>query len=83
MTVELYHIAGNTHGDALLMAYLPAQRILVEADAYSPGRAYQPFSPSLLEDIQRRGLRVDRIVPIHGGVVAFDELVKTAAAMTN
>ena len=81
MTVELYHIEGNPHGDALLMAYFPQQRLLVQADAYSPGRDYQPFAANVLENVQRRNLGVDRIVPVHGGVVGFDDLVSTVEAM--
>lgn len=80
MMVELYHIAGNPHADTLLMAYLPRQRLLVEADAFSPGRDYQPYAANLLENIEERGLRVDRILPIHGDVVPFEALVNTVRA---
>lgn len=76
MTVHLYHIAGNPHGDALLMAYLPRERLLVETDAYSPGGNFHPYAANLLENIRKRNLRVDRIVPTHGTVVPFAELVR-------
>lgn len=76
MEMRLYHIAGNPHGDAMLMAYLPRQRLLIEADAYSPGSTYQPYAANLLENLRRRNLRVDRIVPVHGTIVPFSELVK-------
>jgi glyoxylase-like metal-dependent hydrolase (beta-lactamase superfamily II) len=79
MTVNVYHIAGNPHGDALLMAYFPKERILVEADAYNPGSAVQPYAANLLENVERRRLRVDRIVPLHGAIVPFSELLKTRA----
>ena len=82
--VHLYHIAGSPHGDAMLMAYLPRERIVIEADAYSPGSTYHPYAANLLENIRKRSLRVDRIVPLHGTVVPFTELVKaTQAATTN
>lgn len=74
--VELYHIAGNPHGDTLLMAYLPRERILVQVDAFGPGSAVHPYAPNLLENIRSRNLRVDRIVPLHGIVVPFTDLVK-------
>jgi glyoxylase-like metal-dependent hydrolase (beta-lactamase superfamily II) len=77
MTVDLYHIAGNPHADTLLMAHFPKERILVEADVYSPGSAVQPYAANLLENIKKRNLKVDRIVPIHGTIVAFSELLKT------
>ncbi len=83
MTVHLYHVAGNPHADTLLMAYFPRQRILVEADAFSPGRDYQPFAANLLENIEERNLEVERIVPIHGGVVPYDALVSAARPGTS
>ena len=83
MTVALYHVAGSPHSDTMLMAYFPRERILVEADVYSPAAAVQPYAANLLENIKRRNLRVDRIVPIHGTVVPFSELLKTQATKTN
>jgi glyoxylase-like metal-dependent hydrolase (beta-lactamase superfamily II) len=77
MTVQLYRIDGNPHGDAMLMAYLPKERILVEVDAFSPGAAVQPYAANLLENITKRNLRVDRIVPLHGTIAPFSDLVKT------
>lgn len=73
-TVTLYHIAGNPHSDTMLMAYLPKARLLIEADAYSPGAAVQPYAANLLANVTRLGLRVDRIVPLHGSVVPFKAL---------
>ena len=83
MTVQLFHIAGNPHGDTMLMAYFPKERILVEADAFSPGAAVQPYAANLLENIKKHNLRVDRIVPLHGTIAPFSELVKTQAVKTN
>jgi glyoxylase-like metal-dependent hydrolase (beta-lactamase superfamily II) len=77
MTVALYHIAGNPHSDTQLMAYLPRERILIEADVYTPGAAAQPYAANLLENVRKRNLRVDRIVPIHGKIGSFGDLVKT------
>jgi glyoxylase-like metal-dependent hydrolase (beta-lactamase superfamily II) len=77
MTVALYHIAGSPHSDTQLMAYFPRERILVEADVYTPGAAVQPYAANLLQNIRKRNLRVDRIVPIHGKIGSFGDLVKT------
>lgn len=76
MTMKLYHVAGNPHADTLLMAYLPRERILVEADAFSPGAAVNPYAANLRENITKRGLKVDRIVPLHGAIVPYGELLK-------
>jgi len=44
--VVLYHLQGNEHDAAMLMAYLPAQKWLIEADAYSSNDAGAPlFGP--------------------------------------
>jgi glyoxylase-like metal-dependent hydrolase (beta-lactamase superfamily II) len=77
MTMKLYHVAGNPHADTLLMAYFPRERILVEADAFSPGAAVQPYAANLRENISKRGLKVDRIVPLHGAIVRYGELLKS------
>lgn len=82
MTVNLYTIEGNPHADTLLMAYFPRERLLVEADVYTPGAAVAPYAPNLLENIRKRSLRVDRIVPLHGKVVPFAELVKVVPVTT-
>lgn len=40
--VEIHRIANSPHNDGLLMVYLPAEKILIEADAYTPGPAAPP-----------------------------------------
>ncbi|HWI17137.1 MAG TPA: MBL fold metallo-hydrolase [Vicinamibacterales bacterium] len=79
-TVMLYHVAGNPHSDTMLMAYIPRDRLIIEVDAFSPGSAVQPYAPNLLENIQKRSLRVDKIVPLHGAIAPFSELVKVGGA---
>ena len=83
MTVNLYHVAGSPHTETMLMAYFPRERLLVEVDVFSPGAAVAPYAPNLLENVRKRNLRVDRIVPLHGKIVPFGELTKTVAVTTN
>jgi glyoxylase-like metal-dependent hydrolase (beta-lactamase superfamily II) len=84
--VEVHHIRGSQHAATLLMVYLPAERLLIEADVYSPPapNVTSPppaiFAPNLVANIDRLGLQVDRIVPIHGRVVPVSDL--RAAAQT-
>lgn len=84
-TIELYRIDGSQHSGSMLMAYLPAEKLLIEADLYSPPAPTAttvgpfPFAANLLDNIQRRGLEVERIVPIHGRVVPFADLQAAAA----
>jgi hypothetical protein len=75
MEMALYHLAGSTHGDGILAAYFPRERIYAEADVWNPGAQIQPHVRSLMEDIERRRLQIDRIVPLHGQQVRrFAEL---------
>jgi glyoxylase-like metal-dependent hydrolase (beta-lactamase superfamily II) len=83
MTVMLYHVAGNPHSDTMLMAYIPRDRLIIEVDAFSPGSQANPYAANLLENIQKRKLRVDRIVPLHGTVAPLAELVKVSGGKTN
>ncbi len=80
-TVEVYHLKGNPHHDGLIMAYLPKERLLIEADAYTPGlpnapppAQANPFSVNLVENIERLKLGVDHILPLHGRMVPAAEL---------
>jgi glyoxylase-like metal-dependent hydrolase (beta-lactamase superfamily II) len=66
-TVELHHVAGLEHSDAMLMAYLPKEKILFTAD-FNPPAEGQPVSPSiatLVENIERLQLDFDRHVTVH------------------
>jgi glyoxylase-like metal-dependent hydrolase (beta-lactamase superfamily II) len=83
-TVEIHHIAGNLHEDGLLMVYLPKEKLLIEADAYSPAppnapppAAVNPNSVNLADNISKLGLTVERILPLHGRIVPLAELHKT------
>jgi glyoxylase-like metal-dependent hydrolase (beta-lactamase superfamily II) len=76
MTVDLYRIAGSTHADTLLMAYFPKERLLVEADVFSPASAVQPYTANLMETIKKHDLKIDRIVPIHGAIAPYSEFLK-------
>jgi glyoxylase-like metal-dependent hydrolase (beta-lactamase superfamily II) len=79
-TIETYHLSGNAHSGSMLVVYLPAERLLIQADLYAPPAANAtapvvfPFAANLLEHIQRRGLQVDRVIGIHGRVVSLSEI---------
>ncbi len=79
-TVMLYHVAGNPHSDTMLMAYFPRDRVVVEVDAYSPGAGPHIYAANLLENIEKRKLRVDRIVPLHGTIGTFAEFRKAVGS---
>jgi glyoxylase-like metal-dependent hydrolase (beta-lactamase superfamily II) len=84
-TIEVYHVPGNPHNGNMLVVYLPAEKILIQADLYNPPAANAPpppgfpFAANLLDNIQRRGLQVERVVGIHGRPVPLSELQAAAA----
>ena len=79
--VEIHHIAGNPHHDGLLMVYLPKERLLIQADAYTPAPANappptspHPFNVNLADNITRLNLNVEQLLPLHGRIVPLAEL---------
>jgi glyoxylase-like metal-dependent hydrolase (beta-lactamase superfamily II) len=85
-TVELHHVRGNPHSASMLMVYLPAEKLLIEADVFTPPAAGAttpirvPFAANLLENIERLGLQVDYIVPLHGRIVPLSDLLAAVEA---
>lgn len=77
MTVHLCPIPGE-HSETMLMAYLPKERALVVIDVYEPVGAVHMFAARFIEDLKKRNLRVDRIVPLHGEIVPYARMVKDA-----
>jgi len=84
-TVEIRQIAGIQHADDMLMVYLPKEKFLIEADAYTPPAPNaapmsppSPFNISLADNIKQQGLAVDQILPLHGRMVPLAELHKAA-----
>ena len=78
--LDLHLIEGNPHATGMLMAYLPKEKILVEADLYTPPAPNTapiakptPAQMSLYNNVQRLKLPVDRIASIHGRVVPWSE----------
>ena len=70
--VVLYHVRGSTHGDTLLMAWFPRDRLLAQADLWLPGSRITPHAVAFAEDLAARGLKVEKHLALHGGVVKTD-----------
>jgi len=83
-TLELHHIRGNLHHDGLLMAYLPKQKVLIQADAFHPRPGAKPypappqFTVNLYENVQRLKLDVAQVLHIHGGSDPIAVVAKAA-----
>ena len=76
-TIEIHRLAGNGHNDAFAMVYLPAERILIQVDAWAPlapnappPPSVSPFATNLYENIQKLKLDVRQIAALHGPRVA-------------
>ena len=80
-SVEVHRIVGGPHNDAFLMVYLPREKLLIEADAFTPPAPNTPppavanaNNVNLVDNIERLKLPVDGILPLHGRVVPASEL---------
>jgi hypothetical protein len=70
----------------MLVAYLPKEKVLLEADGYNPQppaalrpNPPSPYTLSLADNIQRLKLDVQRIIPVH---YPADNRVVTMAELT-
>jgi glyoxylase-like metal-dependent hydrolase (beta-lactamase superfamily II) len=80
-TIELLRVADSNHSDTMLMAYLPKERLLIQADLFTPGppnapkpAQINPNNANLVDNLARLKRPVDRILPLHGRVVPVAEL---------
>jgi len=79
--IEIHRIVGGPHSESIAMVYLPRERLLIEADAFTPPPPNTPppalanaNNVNLVDNIERLKLAVDRILPLHGRVVPLAEL---------
>jgi hypothetical protein len=86
-SLEIHHVEGDNQKAGMMMVYLPKEKILVEADDFTPAapnspaagpRAYGYTVINLYQYVQRLKLDVSTIAPLHGFVVPFSELQKAA-----
>jgi glyoxylase-like metal-dependent hydrolase (beta-lactamase superfamily II) len=88
-TLEIFHEAGSMHNGGMLIVYFPKEKILEEADDYTPDLPEVPaptgirppvFEANLLKNIQTLKLDIVTVAPMHGIVVPFAEMQKSAAS---
>ena len=87
--IEIHRIASGDHSDTFIMAYMPKEKLLIEADAFTP---LPPNSPPpaqanpnhlvMVTNLERLKLSVDRILPLHGRVVPLADLYAAVKAPT-
>jgi len=83
--MQISYVHPLAHAEGMLVAYLPDDKILIEADLFdSPGSTLvnvsetaspNPASNSLLNHIRRLNLDVETIVPIHGQPVPWNDFM--------
>ena len=80
MEVRLYHLKENPREGTNLFAYVPRDRMIVQADMYDsggsaiPGAITSPITPRF------RKLNIALDVPVHGEIQTYDEVLRTIAS---
>jgi glyoxylase-like metal-dependent hydrolase (beta-lactamase superfamily II) len=74
--LELHWIKNSPHNDGILLAFLPKEKILIEADVYTPpaanapapaqGPAVNTSTVNLVDNAERLKLDFETILPLHG-----------------
>jgi len=88
-SIDLYPMQGLNHASGMLIVYFPKEKILVNADLYTPpapGAASPTPSVSmkaLQQNIQRLKLDVALHVPIHGQPGPNDQFAQIVGRLTN
>lgn len=86
--IEVRQITGSGHDDVFALVYLPNEKILIEADAYTPLAANatapatpNPYTLNLYDNIVQQQLDVQQIAALHGPRVAtLDDLLAAIGA---
>ncbi len=88
-TIDLYPVQGLNHAANMLVAYFPKEKILVNADLYSPPAQGAPVPApnanmrTLQQNIQRLKLDVAQHVPIHGQPGPMSQFVQILGQKSN
>jgi glyoxylase-like metal-dependent hydrolase (beta-lactamase superfamily II) len=83
--LELHPVLNLDHAGTMLVAYLPTEKLLINADLYTPPAANAPAPAAnanmiaLNRTIQRLKLDVAQHVPIHGSVGPHDQFSRIMA----
>jgi hypothetical protein len=85
--MNLYYVNPLQHADGMLMAYLPKERLVIEADLVDTDKPL-PATPtrdmtSFYKATQMLKLDASQIVPIHGKPIPWADFAKVAGGKTN
>ena len=85
-TLDVYALQGVNHDGNMLVAYLPTEKILMNADMYSPPANPQQIPAAndnirtLNRNIQRLNLDVDTHAGVHGSVGSHDVFLEAVGS---
>ncbi len=81
--LDVYYVQGSPHAEGMLMAYLPTEKILIEADVFTPPApgAQPPATPpaaaaNLYDNVKAHALDVTTIAPLHGRVTLWGDFLR-------
>ena len=81
--VELYRFA-NPHAAEMIIAYLPKEKILIQADMFDipevGGATAGDDTADLANQIEKLGLQVETLIPVHGRLGTMADLRAAVAA---
>jgi len=80
MEVQLYHLEENPREGTNLFAYVPRDRMIIQADMYDSGWLRHPWGDNFAYNVALRKLNVRLDVPVHGEIQTYDEMLKTIAS---
>jgi hypothetical protein len=82
-TMKVFYVQPLQHVEGMLMAYLPNEKLLIEADLFDThaGRpaGLTAATRSLVNQVRALGLDVERVVPIHGAPAPWSEVLAAVA----
>lgn len=78
-TMHMSYVQPLSHVEGMLIAYLPREKMVIEADLYNPQEvnSHMPNAShdSFYNHVERLGLDVETVVPIHGQPVPWTDFL--------
>jgi len=81
--LDIYYVQGLPHVEGMLMAFLPKEKIVIEADLYDSVGSNSPTASApnavhraFYNNVQQLGLDISTIAPIHGSAVPWSNFLK-------
>lgn len=74
MEVQLVRVVNNNHMVHAIAAYVPRDRLFVQADMFVLDWDFQWWGASYMATVKEYQLQIDRDVPVHGPIVPFADI---------